>query len=119
MTNSAYQYINLDYLNLMTDGDDDMKKVMIDMLFEELPEEIEKMDALQQSGNYEELKAVSHKMKSTLSFIGNDEMTEANKKIETITKDGGDVSQLSSLMQIIKENQPKVVIELRHEYDKI
>lgn len=118
-TSTTYHYLNLDYLNLMTDGDDEMKKVMIDMLFEELPQELEKMAQLNSESNFEELKSVSHKMKSTLSFIGNDTMTEANKEIEAILKTGGDTEKILGLITTLNELQPNVIAELQSEYNKL
>ena len=120
MTTSAnYQYLDLSYLNLMTDGDDDMKKVMIDMLFEELPQELDKMQQLCAANNWAELKAVSHKMKSTLTFIGNARMTEANKEVEAILKEGKRQNTIPGLLAILHELHPKVVAELRTEYNKL
>ena len=40
------QLINLDYLDMMSEGDVDMKITMLEMLIDEIPEEIGKMDAL-------------------------------------------------------------------------
>ena len=84
--NTNFQFIDLSYLDLMADGDDDMKQTMIEMLLDEVPTEMEKMTDLHQSEDWKELREVSHKMKSTLSFIGNSAMTEANKTVENIAK---------------------------------
>ena len=119
MTTSTYQYINLEYLDLMTDGDNDMKQVMLDMLFEELPQELEKMNQLHSTADWEELKAVSHKMKSTMAFVGNEEMTEANKEIEAILKDGGDKDKVADLLTTLDNYQSKVISELKIEYNKL
>lgn len=119
MTTSEYQYINLDYLNLMTDDDNDMKKVMLDMLFEELPQELEKMNQLFATESWEELKAVSHKMKSTLSFVGNDPMTEANKNIEAVLKSGDDKNSISNSLNTLNDYQIKVITELKAEYNRL
>lgn len=116
MSVSTYQYINLDYLNLMTDGDDDMKQVMLDMLFEELPQELEKMRQLHEEQHWDELKAVSHKMKSTLAFVGNEQMTTANSQIEAILKDGLDKEQLGDLLHTLETYHPKVISELKAAY---
>ncbi|MFK7937286.1 MAG: Hpt domain-containing protein [Saprospiraceae bacterium] len=103
----------------MTDGDDEMKKVMLDMLFEELPEELEKMNRMYEIASWDELKAVSHKMKSTLSFVGNEAMVEANKKIESTIKNGEDTNSIAILLTTLSSNQPKVIQELKIEYSKL
>ncbi|MEM9822379.1 MAG: Hpt domain-containing protein, partial [Bacteroidota bacterium] len=108
----------LDYLELMSDGDPEMKAVMLEMLLSELPEELKKMQDLFSTTNWKELSSVSHKMKSTLAFVGNDPMTEANKQIETLTKNGPEVSQVESQLNILVEMCPKVIAELQVEQRK-
>ena len=114
---STYQFLNLDYLELMADGDDDMKATMLEMLVEELPEEMEKMRQLHTEADWNELREVSHKMKSTLAFVGNDAMTEANKQVEEIGKSGGteNVEKLPELLRVLFDIYPKVLEELKTE----
>jgi len=81
----AFQHINLDYLDLMSDGDDDMKKVMIEMLLEEVPMEVGKMNQVHEIGDWNELKEVSHKLKSTLAFLGNPTLTTANEEVDYLS----------------------------------
>ena len=100
----VYNFINLDYLDMMSDGDLEMKKVMLDMLFEELPQEIAKMRQLTNTSDWNELKSVAHKMKSTLSFVGCDPMTSSNSDIEMICKDGGDAAKVEPLMAVLESN---------------
>lgn len=115
----VYNYINLDYLDMMSDGDLEMKKVMLDMLFEELPTELAKMRELANSGEWKELSSVAHKMKSTLSFVGCDAMTTANTDIETICKDAGDTSMVPAKMGILENNLDNVMAELKMEHAKL
>jgi len=115
----VYNFINLDYLDMMSDGDLEMKKVMLDMLFEELPAELAKMRELADSGEWKELSSVAHKMKSTLSFIGCDAMTTANTDIETICNHDGDTSTIAGKMEILESNLDKVMPELKMEHAKL
>ncbi len=111
---STYQFLNLDYLDLMADGDDDMKATMVEMLVEEIPEEMEKMKQAYDAADWRELREVSHKMKSTLAFVGNDAMTEANKEVEEIGKDGGvNAEKVPELLGILFDVYPKALTELR------
>lgn len=116
---TAYKFINLDYLDMMSDGDLDMKKVMLDMLFEELPMEISKMRQLTDTNDWNELKSVSHKMKSTLSFVGCDPMTTSNTEIEALCKTGNDAGKISTLMAVLENNLDDVMSELKMEYAKL
>ena len=113
MNVNTYEHINLDYLEMMADGDEDMKKVMLEMLLDELPVEVAKMRSLTDAQNWDELKSVSHKMKSTLSYVGNAAMTEANANIELITKDGGDTTKVPALMDTVEQQYNNVIGELK------
>jgi len=119
VSNNTYQFINLDYLELMSDGDDSMKKVLLEMLIEELPDEIVKMRSLQQASNWAELSSVSHKMKSTLSYVGNETMTEANKTIEKNTKEDTGIEDVASLMDSLETNLDRVMTELKIELTRL
>ncbi len=105
-------YINLDYLRLMADGDAEMEEVMLGMLLTELPSEFEKMEKLCAAREWEELSRVSHKMKSTLAFVGNDEMTMANKSIEMATKNNENLEDVPGLISKIGHLMHPVLEEL-------
>jgi len=115
MSKSSYQFINLEYLEMMSDGDESMKKVMLEMLISELPEEIQKMSAHSNDSNWGELSSVSHKMKSTLAFVGNDQMTNANRDIEMIAKTKEGTSKIPHLIKTLESVAPKVLEELKIE----
>ena len=115
----VYNFINLDYLDMMSDGDLEMKKVMLEMLFEELPTELAKMRTLADTGDCKELSSVAHKMKSTLSFVGCDAMTVSNTEIETLCKSGGNDAQIATNMAILESKLDKVMEELKVEHGKL
>ena len=119
MTDSIYKYINLEYMDLMADGDVDMKKVMLQMLFDELPEEIGKVVSLAASGDMKTLSAVSHKLKSTLAFVGYADMDMTNKKIEKISNGEEDAGLLPELAGSMQRYCGEVMSELQSEFDKL
>jgi HPt (histidine-containing phosphotransfer) domain-containing protein len=116
---NCYKFINLEYMDMMSDGDDSMKKIMLEMLLEELPLEIDKMEVLCQSANWKEVSSVSHKLKSTLAFVGNDEMTIANKSIESFAKNTSSIDQIPTLIQALKSLCPNAVLELNQELERL
>ena len=116
---NTYQHIDLEYLDMMSEGDESMKKVMLEMLLEELPQEIIKMKSLCADFNWQELGAVSHKMKSTLAFVGNLKMTEANKSIEKTAKENPSADALSGLIEVLNSLYPAVLDELKMELRKL
>lgn len=108
-----YNYINLDYIDLMTDGDNDMKATMLEMLLEEMPAEIEKMKGHLDAQEWEDLFKAAHKMKSTLSFIGNDNMTQANISIEHNAKHEENIDQIPQYLEVLENTYLNAVLEIQ------
>lgn len=115
METSNAAYINLDYLRLMADNDDEMIQTMLAMLLEELPAEMVKINDLTAAENWDELTKVSHKMKSTLAFVGNDGMTKANKELERVTKYKTDIHSIPSLVAALNAPLQAVLQALENE----
>ena len=113
MNDKAYTFINLGYMDMMSDGDNDMKKIMLEMLLEEIPIELQKMRDQIGPANWTEMASISHKMKSTLAFVGNDTMTNANKEIEHISKDQVDTDNIPALIDTLDNTYANVVTELK------
>ncbi len=115
----AYMHINLDYLNLMADGDDSMKKIMMEMLLDELPVEIAKMKEVHRTDDLDELSSISHKMKSTLAFVGNEVLTKTNKEIEEICKTEENKEMLPFLLEVLENGYQKAVVELNEVFKSL
>ena len=111
--------IDLSYMDMMADGDNDMKKIMLELLFEEPVQEIESMYPMLKSEDWDSIERVSHKMKSTLAFVGNDTLTETNKKIEHNSKNRVNLEKLPELIKILDVLYKKVLVQLKAEYDRL
>jgi PAS domain S-box-containing protein len=111
--------IDLSYMELMADGDDDMKKVMLELLFEEPVEEIKMMHTFVQRKDWSSLKNVSHKMKSTLAFVGNDTLTETNKAIEKSAMEETNLDKLPELVLKLDKLYQAALVELKAEHAKL
>jgi len=119
MIESTHEFINLEYLDLMADGDTSMRQVLLEMLLTELPVELNKMRVLLDQQDWGELREVSHKMKSTLPFIGNKSLIEANKEIERRSKEEEDLQGIPHLLQVLESAYPNVELELKRELANI
>lgn len=115
----TYQHLNLDYLELMTDGDPSMKKMMLDILFEELPADLKLLSDYYEKEEWIDLKSISHKLKSTLSFIGNDHMTIANTQIEANAMYVQNLDEIPNLIAKLNEYYPIVMEELKSFYNTL
>lgn len=106
-------FTDLTYLRTMTDGDAAMLQMMLDMLIAEIPEETEKMNTFAATQQWHDLFQVSHKMKTTLAFIGNEEMTELNKNIEHCTRNNSELATVPQMLERLTELSKIAVEELR------
>jgi HPt (histidine-containing phosphotransfer) domain-containing protein len=105
--------INLEYLETMTDSDSEMMKTMLEMLLVEIPEELQKMKAALDASDWYELFQLSHKMKTTLSFIGNSTMIEINKVLEDNTRHKTDLPAVPTLVRTLTELAQPALIDLQ------
>lgn len=115
MTDTQPAQIDLSYLEMMSDGDDFMKKTMLDMLLEEMPPELEKLRGAYLAQDGEQLRQVAHKMKSTLAFVGNDAMTAANATLEAIGIENADLGRAAPHLTTLETLAPGVMAALEEE----
>ncbi len=113
--NGTREFINLDYMDLMADGDVDMKKTMLEMLVMELPTELAKLHDAFGTGDKKTLKSVSHKLKSTLAFVGNESLDKMNKTVERIAKNDENIQPIGDLLNQMDGLSANVVKELGDE----
>lgn len=114
-----YQQIDLSYMDLMTDNEPSLKITMLEILFHEPIVDIEKMISAHEEKDWTELKSVSHKMKSSLSFVGCNQLTEVNEEIERITKEQSNLEKLTGLLSSLKSLYDSALIELKEEHQKL
>jgi HPt (histidine-containing phosphotransfer) domain-containing protein len=113
MNVTTFQYINLDYLEQMSDGDAEMMQTMIEMLLVEIPEEIAKMQNCTSTNDWDELFQISHKMKTTLAFIGNEEMISINRTIEHCSRHKVDLQELPKMVEQLAALSVSALAELQ------
>lgn len=116
-TITTHQFIDLNYINLMADGDELMKGLMLEMLLDEVPREIEKLYQFYSYEEWDELRRVSHKMKIMLAFLGNELFSSTNREIEHILRYQSGLERLPELFTILDNIFPKVLEDLRAEYE--
>ncbi len=109
----TYNYINLEYLDTMTGGDEEMKSEMLSMLIIEIPDEMAKLQAATAAADWEEVFQISHKFKTTLSFIGNEDLVNTNKTVEHCSRHRIDVAEIPPMVAQIAEKIPLVMAELQ------
>ena len=69
------------------------------MLFDEPSTEIAEMRTLAAAADWKALKAVSHKLKSTFSYVGNDDLTATNQRIEKAAIEEKNLDEVPTLIE--------------------
>ncbi len=118
-TQNIPKLIDLSYLDLMADGDELLKKLMLEMLLDEFPAEIQKMQELYKLESWRELRGVSHRMKTTLSFIGNEPLSDVNCQVEYAVKHQIDLENLPPLFEEISRLAPDILLQLEAAYEEL
>lgn len=113
------QYINLDYLNLMADGDTDMQKIMIGMLLEEPLVELARMRTAAENESWPEVKQISHKLKSTFAFVGYAKLTDTNRDLERAATAPEQPKEIIPLSIAVEQLFLEALPELKAAYAKI
>ena len=98
-TTLSFRHINLDYLDTMTGGDAETMQQMLDMLIEEIPTELTKMQVALAAKDWEEVFQISHKLKMTLAFIGHEDMISINKTVEHCTRHKVDLHEVAIMVE--------------------
>lgn len=112
MKTMIFKFINFAYLDSLIDGDVETKQVIIATLLEEVPEEIGQLKAAMASNDWNTFHEVSHKLKSTLAYIGNDAIFDANQNMMISSRSGENLEQipawLSEVENLWKDIQPEL-----------
>lgn len=107
--------INLAYLVDLAEGNQQFINEIIEMFIRDLPDAVEQMQKYCDNKEWDRLKAVAHKMKPSLSFIG---LTNFQKEIQKIETSAAERAGLDKLPAIILKSQwvvQQVVEELKAE----
>lgn len=115
----SYRYIHLGYLNLMAGGEQDTRRQLLNMLIADLESSVPRMRALWKTGDIRNLQQISHHLKSTFPFAGNEQMANANRQLDQQLKAGQSLPAVAGYLEEIEALLPRVLAELRQELRKI
>ncbi len=110
-----YQYIQLDYLDKMADGNDETRRELLHMLIADLENAGPRMRALWENQNQAEMQWLCHHLKTTFPFVGNEQLASANRELEQHLRRGKDMFTARPLLLQIEKILPRAIRELRQE----
>ncbi len=108
-----YKYINLDYLQELSDGDDDFIKDMIHTFLVNVPNYIHDFRKLKFSKDCEGMQSFAHKSKATFMFMGLESLSHDAALIEKKCKEGHLDVEVEELLNKMEPAFLTVVRELQ------
>lgn len=112
--NTAGKIANIDYLRQLSKGNTRFVEEMIRIFLSENPEEIRVLEKAVREQDYELIKATTHKLRSTLPYIGLDRLVEQEvAEIERLAIERKNIGQIQQLFQRIKDICEKACLELQ------
>jgi PAS domain S-box-containing protein len=111
--------INLDYFNQMTGGDNALQVKMMEIMLDETPKELALLQEHQNAGNWDGVRAVAHKMKSGLQYLGLTETLELTREIELSAKEKTNLQLLPEKINTVVLSCESAISQLKTAFEKI
>jgi two-component system, sensor histidine kinase and response regulator len=92
-------------------GDTDVLKEVIDIFFEDMPVQIERLHGALASGSSEEIGSVAHRLKGSLAAMGAEVAAESARALEACAR-SGELSFAASLADAVEEQVERLEPEL-------
>lgn len=108
----SFKHINMDYLNEMSDGSDDLVQDLIEIFIKQVPVFSEQLDYLYQHGDYVLLGKLAHKIKSSVAMMGIKELTADMKTLELIAKEAKETEKYPVYISRFKTISNEAIAEL-------
>lgn len=107
--------INLNYITELSKGDTKFIEEMIAIFLSENPEEVKQLEEAIHKGNFDQIRSVSHHMKSTIPFMGLD-LIIGNEllEIENLAAKKNNIEKIKNNFLILKKVCEKAVEELKN-----
>jgi len=105
--------IDLEYLKILSKGDEVFEKNMIRSFSMQMPEELNRLKSSIIDKNYEQIGSIAHNMKSTLSFMGLNQLTPLLQQIEQECKKQNGITRISDNFTLINATCQLAITEAR------
>ncbi|GIV34385.1 MAG: hypothetical protein KatS3mg031_1920 [Chitinophagales bacterium] len=103
---------DLSYLDVVTNHNAALKEKIIQMLIDETPDELFTLQQHVKEKNWKRVRAVAHKMKSSITYLGLTDAFEAIKKIEDYAGQEVHLDQVPSLLELVARDCTHAINEL-------
>lgn len=106
------------YLNNLVMGDKDFKKRIITMFIDKTPAVIKSMNDFYKDENWASLKAIAHKFKSSIDFVGSKNLAEVTEELEK-NAETENVSPIKNEIEEVERLCNAIYEELKTELSKL
>jgi response regulator RpfG family c-di-GMP phosphodiesterase len=105
--------IDLEYLKILSKGDEIFEKNMIRSFSIQMPEELNRLKSSILDKDYKQIGTIAHNMKSTVSFMGLNQLTPLLQQIEQECKRQNGISRISDNFTLIDATCQLAIAEAR------
>lgn len=111
------EYIDMAYLNSMTSGNEALKSQLIGLLIEETPEELDILSKFTREANWTRVRGISHKMKSSATYMGLKKTLALLKQIEEYSGAAKNTDEIPEMVRIVSKNFSTAVESLKQKVE--
>lgn len=105
--------IHLDLLNQIAGDDPAFIRICIELFLREMPENLQRLNTGIANCDWETIRTTSHKMKTSLNYMGMDEHRLAAVNIEKLAREKRDLDCIKSNAQLVTSGCKKAFEELK------
>ena len=113
------KYINLSYLNEISNGNKKFINELIDMFFIQVPEYQELLQEHFEKKDWYNLGRTAHKAKSAILMMGMNDLSRDLKKLEENAKDAKNINEYSEIIAKFVRDSNTAIKELKEIQKKI
>ena len=105
--------ISEEHLNTLSRGNKTFIKEIIDIFLEQNPIELKELESAINSKDYTSIRSISHKMKTSVGFIGITQLLPELNKIESLASNEGNINTIQAIFSHVKSICHQASIELK------
>ncbi len=114
-----YSYIDMSYLEELALGSNEFKIEMLESFLKSTPESIASMKGAMEIGDWKVVGGHAHKMKTSFSFVGMENMVQLSKKIQDLGLAEENIAEIPEMISELESTYLKAEEELKEELNKL
>ncbi len=108
---------NLDKINEMAEGDEEFVQSVISVFLEEVPTDLEALEAALAKEDYDQVYQLAHKIKPNVDLLGMEQTRAAALEIETLGKNSANMAEIQKVFPVLQKDIAQVVGELKKDFN--